>query len=81
MEETGIESRLRAVETIEFPFDFTLENVSVLNLSICLDTRHVMVGFSGPVQLFDAFEQVLPRLGEIHLPERPVKPLYLYMGI
>lgn len=69
--ETGIPSRKLAIETIEFPFEMTLEMAETLDLSICLDTGHVLVGFSGPVQLFDVLEQVLPRLGEIHLHDGP----------
>jgi sugar phosphate isomerase/epimerase len=69
--ETGIASRQLAVETIEFPFDLTLELAEDLDLSICLDTGHVLVGFSGPVGLFDVLEASLPRLGEIHLHDGP----------
>lgn len=69
--ETGIPSRQLAVETIEFPFDLTLELAEELDLSICLDIGHVLVGFSGPVDLFDALEQCLPRLAEIHLHDGP----------
>jgi len=69
--ETGIPSRKLAVETVEFPFDLTLEMAEELDLSICLDTGHVLVGFSGPVDLFEALERSLPRLGEIHLHDGP----------
>ncbi len=71
LSETGIPSRRLAIETIEFPFELTLELAEALDLSICLDTGHVLVGFSGPVDLFDVLEQVLPRLGEIHLHDGP----------
>lgn len=69
--ETGLESRKLAIETIEFPFDLTFEMAELLDLSICLDTGHVMVGFSGAVELFEVLEKVLPRLGEIHLHDGP----------
>jgi len=69
--ETGIRSRQLAVETIEFPFDLTLELAEELDLSICFDTGHVLVGFSGPVCLFDALERCLPRLAEVHLHDGP----------
>ena len=69
--ETGIPSRRLAVETIEFPFDLTLELAEDRDLSICLDTGHVLVGFSGPIALDEALEQCLPRLGEIHLHDGP----------
>jgi sugar phosphate isomerase/epimerase len=69
--ETGISSRQLAIETIEFPFDLTLELAEDLNLSICLDTGHVLVGFSGPIGVDDALEQCLPFLGEVHLQDGP----------
>ena len=71
LSETGISSRLLAIETIEFPFGLTCELAEKLDLSMCLDTGHVLVGFSGPIDLFDALELVLPRLGEIHLHDGP----------
>jgi sugar phosphate isomerase/epimerase len=71
MGETGIPSRKLAIETIEFPFDLTLELAEELDLSICFDTGHVLSGFSGPVDFFEALERCLPRLGEVHLHDSP----------
>jgi len=68
---TGIPSRQLAIETIEFPFDLTMELAEQLDLSICLDIGHVLVGFSGPVGLFEALERCLPRLSEVHLHDGP----------
>jgi len=69
--ETEIPSRRLAIETIEFPFDLTLEMAEELDLSICLDVGHVLVGFSGPIGVFEALERCLPRLAEIHLHDGP----------
>jgi sugar phosphate isomerase/epimerase len=69
--ETGLPSRQLAVETVEFPLDLTVELAEELNLSLCLDTGHVLAGFSGPLDLFAALELCLPRLGEIHLHDSP----------
>jgi sugar phosphate isomerase/epimerase len=69
--ETGLASRKLAIETIEFPFDLTLELAEQLDLSMCLDTGHVLVGFSGPIDVFEALERSLPRLAEIHLHDGP----------
>jgi len=71
LEETGLPSRKLAVETIEFPFDLTLEMVDLLDLSICLDTGHVLAGFAGAIRLEDAFKACLLRLAEIHLHDSP----------
>jgi sugar phosphate isomerase/epimerase len=69
--ETGLPSRQLAIETVEFPLDLTLELAEDLELSLCLDTGHVLVGFSGPAGLFEALERCLPRLAEIHLHDGP----------
>ena len=71
LEETGIPSRQLAIETIEFPFDLTIELAEVLDLSICLDTGHVIVGFSGPVTVDQALEASKMRLAEVHLHDGP----------
>jgi sugar phosphate isomerase/epimerase len=65
--ETGIPSRKLAIETIEFPLDLTLALAEELDLSICLDTGHVLAGFPGWFDFFDVVEQCLPRLAEVHL--------------
>jgi len=69
--EAGIPSRQLAIETIQFPFDLTMELAEELDLSICLDTGHVLSGFSGPVELDDVLERCLPRLAEVHLHDSP----------
>ena len=71
LSETGLAGRELAIETIEFPFDLTLELAEELDLSVCFDTGHVLVGFSGPIDLFTALERCLPRLGEVHLHDGP----------
>ncbi len=65
--ETGIPARRLAVETIEFPLEMTLELAEEFDLSICLDTGHVLAGFPGWFDFFDVVERVLPRLAEVHL--------------
>lgn len=69
--ETGIPSRALAIETVEFPFELTLELAEELDLSLCLDTGHVLAGFSGPVDLPDVLGRAIPRLAEVHLHDAP----------
>jgi len=69
--ESGIPSRKLAIETIEFPFDLILEIAEVLDLSICLDTGHILAGFSGSISIMDALIACAPRLAEIHLHDSP----------
>lgn len=71
--ETGLPSRKLAIETVEFPLDLTLELADDLDLSLCLDTGHVLAGFSGPMGLLEALERCLPRLAEIHLHDAPAQ--------
>jgi sugar phosphate isomerase/epimerase len=65
--ETGLPSRRLAVETIEFPLDLTLELAEEFDLSMCLDTGHVLAGFPGWFDFFEVVEKLLPRLAEVHL--------------
>jgi len=78
--ETGLSSRKIAIETIEFPFEMTLALAEELDLSICLDTGHILAGFSGPIDFDDALEKCLPRLGEIHLHDCPKNPKEIGYG-
>jgi len=70
--ETGTPSRKIAIETIEFPFEMTLALAEELDLSICFDTGHVLAGFSGEVDFFEALELALPRIAEFHLHDCPL---------
>ena len=65
--ETGLNSRQLAIETIEFPLDLTLELAEEFDLSVCLDTGHVLAGFPGWFDFFEVLEKLLPRLAEVHL--------------
>jgi sugar phosphate isomerase/epimerase len=67
LERTGLPPRKLAVETIEFPFDLTLDLAQTFDLSMCLDVGHVVAGYTTGVTLFEALEQMLPRLAEVHL--------------
>lgn len=67
LERTGLTSRQLAIETIIFPFDLTLRLAEELDLSMCLDTGHVLAGYTSGVTLSEAFERTLPRLTEVHL--------------
>lgn len=71
LRETGLPSRKLSVETIEFPFELNAEIVETLDLSWCLDTGHILAGFSGQIEFSEALDRVLPRLAEIHLHDCP----------
>lgn len=69
--QTGLEPRQLAIETVEFPFELTYEIAEELDLSICLDTGHVLVGCYGPLTVDAVLETSLPRLAEGHLHDGP----------
>ncbi len=70
--ETGIPSRKLAIETIEFPLDQTLALAEEFDTSICFDTGHVLSGFPGFVDFWEALDRCLPRLAEVHLHDSPL---------
>ena len=74
LEQTGLPSRKLAIETIEFPLDLTLELAGEFDLSICLDTGHVLAGFPGWFDFFEVLEKLLPRLAEVHLHDSKKMP-------
>lgn len=67
LERTGLPPRKFAVETIDFPFDLTMDLAQTFDLSMCLDVGHVVAGYTTGVTLFEALEQMLPCLAEVHL--------------
>ncbi len=75
LEGTGLPSRKLAIETVEFPFNLTMELAERFDLSLCLDTGHILAGFSGSIGLFQALERCRPRLAEVHLHDCPLPPL------
>jgi sugar phosphate isomerase/epimerase len=74
LSETGLPARQLAIETIEFPLDMTLALAEEFDLSICLDTGHVLAGFPGWFDFFDVLEKLLPRLAEVHLHDSKKMP-------
>jgi sugar phosphate isomerase/epimerase len=71
LDQTRINPQRLAIETIQFPFDMTLELANEFDTGVCFDTAHVLVGYAGPIDFIPAFEQTLPRLCEIHLNDGP----------
>jgi sugar phosphate isomerase/epimerase len=72
--ETGLPARKLAIETVEFPLDLTLELAEEFDLSVCLDTGHVLAGFPGWFDFFEVLEKLLPRLAEVHLHDSKKMP-------
>ena len=64
---TGLPSRRLALENVEFPQDLPLALAEEFDCSLCLDTGHLLAGFSGDQAFADGVEWALPRLAEVHL--------------
>ncbi|MDA8218134.1 MAG: cobamide remodeling phosphodiesterase CbiR [Dehalococcoidales bacterium] len=67
LERTRVSPRTVAVENVEYPFDLTLALAEEFDCSLCLDTGHLLAGYSGNGRFEDAVERALPRLAQVHL--------------
>ncbi|NHV99098.1 MAG: sugar phosphate isomerase/epimerase [Thaumarchaeota archaeon] len=65
--DAGVKPRRIALESIEFPFSKTLEIAERFDTSICIDTGHILAGYSGEISVENALRKCSSRLGEIHL--------------
>jgi len=64
---TGIDRNKIAIETMEFPFETTVKMIEKLGTKLCIDTAHILGGFSGECDLVDIAEKYLDIAAEIHL--------------
>lgn len=64
---TGLPPRRLALENVEFPLDFALRLAEEFDCGLCLDTGHVLAGYSGHYSLEEAVSLFMPRLAEVHL--------------
>lgn len=67
LERTQVPTRRLALENVEFPLEMTVALAEEFDCSLCLDTGHVLAGYSGERSLPEALELFLPRLAEVHL--------------
>lgn len=67
MSDMGVDSRRIALESIEFPFSKTLGIADAFDTSICIDTGHILAGYSGEISVEEALRKSSGRLSEIHL--------------
>ncbi len=71
---TNLPSRAIAVETIGFPFNLTLALAEEFDLSLCVDTGHLLAKFTGPISFEEGLQRSLPRLAEVHLHDGYYRP-------
>jgi sugar phosphate isomerase/epimerase len=67
LKKTKIPTRKLAVESIEYPFENMIEVIEELDLSICLDTGHILAGYSGDISVLDFVNRYHKRICELHL--------------
>lgn len=64
---TGLSSRKLALENFDFPFSSIHGILDELNLSVCLDTGHLLAGYSGEFTIEEFIEKYCRRILEVHL--------------
>lgn len=67
LKNTDVPPEKIAVENVEFPFDATRKIIDKYNLSICFDTGHQLVGFSGSDTVHEFLEKHVDKIIEYHL--------------
>jgi sugar phosphate isomerase/epimerase len=67
IEKTGINRNKIAIENLEFPFEATIKIVKELKTKLCIDTAHILAGFSGECDLMEITKDYLHITSEIHL--------------
>lgn len=75
IEETGIKNQKIAIENIEFPLEGTIKIIRDLNTKFCLDTAHLLGGFSGNHDLLEVAKNYFNLISEIHLQDYIDNPL------
>ena len=73
---TGINRNKIAIENIKYPFQETIKIVKKLKTKLCIDTAHLLGGFSGNYDLLEITEKYLDITGEIHLQDYVDDNLY-----
>jgi sugar phosphate isomerase/epimerase len=67
---TGIDRNKIAIENVEYPLHPLQETIKIikeLNTKLCIDTAHLLGGFSGNYDLLEITEKYFDIIGEIHL--------------
>ncbi len=76
----GINRNKIAIENIEYPLQETIKIVKKLKTKLCIDTAHLLGGFSGNYDLLEITEKYLDITGEIHLQDYVDDNLYADHG-
>jgi len=80
IKKTDINRNKIAIENIEYPLQETIKIVKKLKTKLCIDTAHLLGGFSGNYDLLKITEKYLDITGEIHLQDYVDDNLYADHG-
>jgi len=67
IDETDIDKRRIACETIEFPYDLTLNVINETGTSFLIDTGHVLSGQCGEMNLYKMIEENVDKIVGFHI--------------
>ncbi|MGC8911179.1 MAG: cobamide remodeling phosphodiesterase CbiR [Nitrososphaeria archaeon] len=63
----GVPSKKLALESVKFPFKFSIEMAEEFDTSLCIDVGHIHAGYTTDVDLKEAFQLSKDRISEIHI--------------
>jgi len=63
----GVPSRKIALESVKFPFKYSIDMAEEFDTSLCIDVGHILAGYPGDVELREAFKLSDSRIGEVHV--------------
>ncbi|MCX8189130.1 MAG: sugar phosphate isomerase/epimerase [Nitrososphaeria archaeon] len=67
LSQLGVPSKRLALESVKFPFKYSIAIAKEFGTTLCVDVGHIVAGFPGDVNLKEAFELSKDRISEIHI--------------
>lgn len=67
LSELGVSSKKLALESVKFPFKFSIEMAEEFDTSLCIDVGHILAGYTTDVNIKEAFQLSKDRISEIHI--------------
>lgn len=63
----GVSSKRLALESVKFPFKYSVDMAQEFDTTLCVDVGHILAGYTDDVGLKEAFELSKDRISEIHV--------------
>jgi sugar phosphate isomerase/epimerase len=67
LSQIGVPSKKIALESVKFPFKYSIELAKEFDTSLCIDVGHILAGYPGDVDLKEVFEISKHRVSEVHV--------------